>query len=278
VSQRDLFASDLDETAEKASKPQPSAPTTELRFGRWEDVLSDVTCDALIVDAPYSERTHSGHDGGIGATGRAGKGCINRSTGQVEKGWQRRALTYSAWSPDNVRDFVAHWAPRTRGWFVSITDSELYPAWRDALAVTGRLVFSPLACVEPGSRVRLSGDGPSQWSCWIVVARPRTQEFHAWGTLPGAYVIPPGFKETGGAKKAVVGGKPLHLMQSLVRDYSRAGDLVCDPCAGAGTTLLAARLEGRSAIGAECLADHYAIAEKRLSRPYTPQLFSEGEP
>ena len=35
--------------------------SADLRLGRWQDVLQDVTCDALIVDAPYSERTHDGH-------------------------------------------------------------------------------------------------------------------------------------------------------------------------------------------------------------------------
>lgn len=46
-------------------------------------------------------------------------------------------------------------------------------------------------------------------------------------------------------------GKPEWLMRALVRDYSRAGDLVCDPLAGYGTTLHAAIAEGRRAIGSE---------------------------
>lgn len=35
--------------------------TIELRCGRWQDVLADVTqCDAVITDPPYSDKTHSG--------------------------------------------------------------------------------------------------------------------------------------------------------------------------------------------------------------------------
>lgn len=246
----------------------------DLRFGRWEDVLSDVECDALIVDAPYSARTHSGHDGGTGSANRAEPGRVNRSTGQVEKGWKRRAITYSAWTRDDACAFVASWAPRTRGWFVSITDHVLAPAWAEALELAGRYVFLPIACVEPGSRVRLTGDGPTQWSTWCIVARPKAAPFHKWGSLPGAYVVPLGEREVGGGRKPVVGGKALWLMRTLVRDYTRRDDLVCDPCAGGGTTLLAAASLGRRAVGAECMKEHFDIAQKRISRGWQPSIFN----
>jgi site-specific DNA-methyltransferase (adenine-specific) len=244
----------------------------DLRLGDYREVLADVECDALIVDAPYSSDTHSGHDGGMGRPGNEDIGRI-RADGRTTYHVARRRLNYSAWTPEDVAAFVTWWAPRTRGWFVTITDHTLGPAWADALADAGRYVFSPLACVEPGSRVRLAGDGPAQWSCWCVVARPVS--LSRWGSLPGAYVVPRGAREVGAARKAVVGGKPLWLMQALVRDYSRPGDLVCDPCAGAGTTLLAAAIEGRRAVGAEMMAEHHALAIKRFARGFTPSLFSE---
>jgi site-specific DNA-methyltransferase (adenine-specific) len=230
--------------------------SADLRLGRWQDVLADVECDALIVDAPYSERTHSGHS--ETAAGHAGAGG---------DGANRREISYGSWSAGDVCSFVAHWAPKTRGWFVSVTDHVLAPAWAAALEATGRLVFYPLPFVAPGSRVRLAGDGPSSWTCQIIVARPRSRAFAKWGTLPGAYVLPSG--ESG---NAVMGGKPLWLMRALVRDYTRTGDLVCDPCAGGGTTLLAALMEHRRAVGSECLQEHYDIARKRLSRGYTPSF------
>lgn len=234
--------------------------TIDLRLGRWQDVLADVECDALIVDAPYSERVHSGH----------GTMARDVASGPLTyDGGKRRDINYAAWGTSDVFGFVEHWAPRTRGWFVSITDTELAPHWSAALEASGRYVFSPLAFVAPGSRVRLTGDGPSQWSCWIVVARPKDRDFKRWGTLPGAYVLPPG---EGG--NAVIGGKPLWLMRALVRDYSRPGDLICDPCAGGGTTLLAAAIEGRRAVGAECLPEHYEIARKRIAKGHTPDMFA----
>lgn len=223
----------------------------DLRLGRWQDVLSDVECDTLIVDAPYSDKTHSAYS--IFADGNSLKG--------------HREIGYASWSAQDVSEFVAAWAPRVNGWLVSVTDHVLAPAWADSLEASGRYVFAPLPMVESGSRVRLAGDGPSSWTCWIIVARPRS--LRHWGTLPGAYIGP-------SERKPVMGGKPLRLMRALVRDYSRPGDLVCDPCAGGGTTLLAALTEGRRAVGAEMDPAHYDIARKRLAKGYTPPLFADS--
>ena len=43
--------------------------------------------------------------------------------------------------------------------------------------------------------------------------------------------------------------KPILLLERIIRLLSAPGDLVVDPCCGSGTTLVAARLEGRRAIG-----------------------------
>ncbi len=236
--------------------------SADLRLGRWQDVLADVTCDALIVDAPYSARTHDAH-------GRDDKSA--RAMPDPKKA--PKPINYACWDADDVDAFVDRWAPSTRGWFVSITDHSLAPAWSNALERHNRYVFSPLAFVAPGSRIRLAGDGPSQWSCWIVVARPRNATFHKWGTTPGGYVLP----RQQESEQLVIGGKPLWLMRSLVRDYTRPGDLVCDPCAGGGTTLLAALTEGRGAVGAEMDPAHYEIARKRLAAGYTPPLFFDDD-
>jgi DNA modification methylase len=55
-------------------------------------------------------------------------------------------------------------------------------------------------------------------------------------------------------------------MSDIVRDYSRPGDLVVDPYAGAGTTLLAAHRIGRRAVGAEMDQGRFELARERLDR------------
>jgi site-specific DNA-methyltransferase (adenine-specific) len=215
--------------------------------------------DALISDPPYSERTHVGHDTGSASANKASKN-------------QRRAIGYEPWTPGDVEAFVGAWSPRVRGWFAVMTDHVLAPAWESSLAAHGRYVFAPLQYMQPGSRVRISGDGPSLWSITVVVARPSTAAYARWGSLPGGYVLPRGLAERGAAS-TVVGGKPLWIMRELVRDYTRRGDLIVDPCAGGATTLIAARSEGRHSVGAELDPATYELARKRIVRPYPLGLF-----
>lgn len=55
--------------------------------------------------------------------------------------------------------------------------------------------------------------------------------------------------------------KPVELMRQLVESSSAFGETVLDPFAGVGSTLVAAVLEGRRAIGIE-LEPHYALIAK----------------
>lgn len=227
----------------------------DLRHGDYREVLADVTCDLMLVDAPYSARTHGGHDGAT---------RVERFMRHGGDECERRAIDYAGWTPDDVRECIEFFAPRTRGWMVSITDHVLAPAWAEAMAVSGRYVFAPLPWYAPGSRVRLAGDGPSSWTCWIVVGRPRSGSHRdgtpwtKWGTLPGGYYHTQ-------ESSFIVGNKPLGLMTDLVSDYSRVGDVVCDPCAGSATTLIAARNAGRIAVGAEVDPGTHALALDRIA-------------
>ena len=63
-----------------------------------------------------------------------------------------------------------------------------------------------------------------------------------------------------------MGGKPVALMSALVRDYSRAGDTVIDPCMGAGTTGLACLMAGRNFIGIERDEATFQLACERIQR------------
>lgn len=228
-----------------------SADAYDLRCGRYQDVLTDIEVDAVIADPPFGERTHAAW-----ATPQKRRSAGNgRGVPTI-----RKAITYDAWTPGDVHAFVEAWSHRTRGWIVALTSHDLTNAWQSAFDAAGRYSFAPLPCVTWGGSVRLSGDGPSSWTVWLMAARPKTRTFFTWGTLPGAYSV----DKTGGTENGGGRGKPLDLMRAIVADYSRPGDLVCDPCAGYGSTLAAALQKGRRAIGSEVDPAVYAEARVRL--------------
>lgn len=218
----------------------------ELRCGDWREVLADVTeRDAVIADPPYSERTHSGQ-------------CTVRNDGAG-----LTPISYAAIDETlPLRDMAKLATPN--GWTVFLSDSVLTEPWRLAAESLGRVGFAPVPCVLRGMTVRLSGDGPSSWAVYANVSRPKS--LAKWGTLPGAYAGTPG-------ERYHIGGKPIWLMRAIVRDYSRPGDLIVDPYAGGGATLLAAAIEGRRAIGAELDPETFKKAVRRLEAGYTPGLF-----
>lgn len=218
-----------------------------LYLGSCEDVLPTIGKVAhIITDPPYSERTHAGHD--ASARGHLGAGKDNAD---------RANLGYGALSPEAVGTVADAFCAACDGWVIWMTDWTLAPHIGAALERNGRYIFAPVPYHHPGRSVRLSGDGPSSWTDWIMVSRTAAQ--HRWGTLRGGYVAGPGWDD-----KVRMGGKPTRLMRLVVTDYSRPGELVCDPFMGAGTTGVACMMENRDFIGIEIDEPTFDIACRRI--------------
>ena len=198
--------------------------------------------DHIITDPPYSERTHERHD---------------ENSQKRRDGADARELGYSALSEASAEDLASIFHDATDGWVVWLTDAELAPCIRRAFDALRRTTFPPLPYFHSGRSVRLAGDGPCSWTDWIVVAR--TKALNKWGTLRGGYIASEGWND-----KERMGGKPTRLMQLVVSDYSRAGEVVCDPFMGAGTTGVACAKEGRDFIGIEIDPAAFDIACRRI--------------
>lgn len=90
-----------------------------------------------------------------------------------------------------------------------------------------------------------------------VMPGVRTNLYHPRSILKFA-------NRSGGSKSLHPTQKPLELMEWLVRTYSNPGDLILEPFAGSGSTLVAAARNGRRAIGIEQSREYCDTIAKRI--------------
>ena len=58
--------------------------------------------------------------------------------------------------------------------------------------------------------------------------------------------------------------KPVGLLANLISSVTKPGDLILDPFAGSGSTLVAAKKTGRRFIGIELDDDYFVTAQRRI--------------
>lgn len=214
-----------------------------LLLGRWRDVLGDAEPDAIICDPPYSARTCKGQRSAGGDGPRA-------------------KITYVALSEQEQHAFAEWAAARTRRWVAICCDHAQVPLY-DAIfgADASWLTFAPVPIIKRGAAPRMGADGPPPHAEWLYVARRRRRlERSEKRARKGWYEM----RQVRGAP--LVGTKALDTMREIVRDYSEPGDLVVDPFAGLGTTLSAALLEGRRALGSEVDPATHAAALQHMEK------------
>jgi site-specific DNA-methyltransferase (adenine-specific) len=251
----------------------------DLRLGRWEDVLADVErVDAVITDPPFSLRQHAGYVSGSDMTEASrrrleGVKRRNRAEGRPQYSGTVRpgGVPYAPLDKDAVARSVCAWLCWEPAWILTFGDHITQAWWRMHLEAAKWYTFAPVVWVKADPSPRFQGDGPASACEYITVSRPRRKT--TCGSLPG-YYFGNIAKANGPEGKIVTGQKPLWLMRAIIRDYTKPGDVVCDPYAGGGTTLLAAAIEGRSAIGAEMDEETHEKAKARLDAGYTPNMFA----
>lgn len=238
----------------------------ELFLGEWQDTLNhieDRSVDAVITDPPDTKRTKIGYRSSSGQPAAATKGGYN--------------IPYAAIVPEEVEE-LCEWVDRVcRWWFVCFND-HTGSAWiRDAMVARDWYVFAPVVWVKRNPVPRFNADGPTCSAEHITVARrkvilPKERR----GSRPGDYRTT--VVSNLGPDLIVTGQKPVDLMRRIIRDYTIPGDLIVDPYAGSGTTLAAARVEGRSCLGSEIDPTRHGLASKRISLAFTPSLFPSTSP
>lgn len=218
-------------------------------------------CDVCITDPPYGAAVHT--QGRRVKTRNGGREVIIKP------------IQYPPLSDGQIHQMGGLIAKATKRWIVVFTQAEQTHLWLEALVAGGARYVRTGCWWITDAQPQITGDRPGVGWLPFVVAygskgrmrwSGRSVDKGGNGRAWARYMGPS--RDRGGdlgATKLVDGQKPLWLMRDVVADYSEEGELVLDPFAGAGTTLLAAAQLGRRAAGFEVDEGRWALARERLS-------------
>ena len=197
--------------------------------------LPDNSVDLIVTDPPYDDDTHKG----------------GKFTGAIEFG---NVDFDSIDIIPTIYDFLRI----AKKWVVIFVPIETlgsikkhYPCEYIRGGIWDRIVNSP----------QISGDRPAQAVEGIAILHNGGRKIWNGGGRAGIWraMVERGMKQHRTQK-------PISLMVGLVSDFSQSSDLILDPFAGSGTTLVAAKQLGRRYIGIEIEPKYVEIARTRLAQ------------
>ncbi len=219
--------------------------------------LPDASFDALITDPPYCS-------GGIANTDRTNQTARQKyvrtdsASGRAMADFpdQRDQRSFTLWSSFWMSEALRLVKPG--GQALVFTDWRQLPAVSDALQCAGWRWRGVVVWAKTGARPQPGFANAAEYVLWA--SNGVIPADHRPPCLPGVYTL----SSPRGAARQHITAKPLELMRHLVRTVPEGGT-VLDPFAGSGTTIAAARLEGRDGLGIEGSPVYAEIATKRLA-------------
>lgn len=224
-------------------RPYYDDGTVTLYHGDCRDVLPTLDrVDHVITDPPYSEASHAMHDAG-------------KRWAEDQDGLERATLRFTAIDGPFLSAVLT--AVEVERWAIFTMDERL-SAWLQLNTPEGWRYVRTGIWDKPGSMPQFTGDRPAMGYEPVVIMH-RSGGRMRWN----------GGGKAGIWRHSVVHGehpteKPLALYRAFIADFTDPGDLILDPFAGSGTTLLAAQIEGRKAIGIELEEKWCEVTANRL--------------
>lgn len=201
-----------------------------------------VEADVTITDPPFDANTHK--------QAKTNKGGPHAT----------KAVGFAAFTVDDLRASLALAARVTRRWVVASVDYRHAVAFHDDPPEGLRLLRIGV-WTKTNPMPQVSGDRPGQgWEAIAFLHRTDTKPKWNGGGRSSVWHLP--VEQNQGHPTA----KPLVMVREWVRLFSEPGDLVLDPFLGSGTTLRAAKDEGRRGVGIELDRAYCDLARARLSQ------------
>lgn len=216
-----------------------------LYHGDCREVLADLedqSVDCVITDPPYTDRTH-------------GQAKTNKGSGHGVK-----AIGFAAFAEAQLQESLRSCARVTRRWVIATLDYA-HAFALDAEPPEGLRSLRVGVWVKTNPMPQISADRPGQgWEAILFMHRADVKPAWHGGGKSGVWLHPVVQNE---GHPTV---KPLPMVSDWVRLFTDPGDTILDPFAGSGTTLRAAKDEGRKAIGVELDERYCEVIAKRLAQ------------
>ena len=237
-----------------------------LYLGRCEDVLPTLAVDHIVSDPPYEDELHK-------AFGKK----IDRNDGDHLPRSVNMLTPLEFEGINGIRaDVSSLCVAASSGWVILFTLAEGVRAWRDDLQAAGARWDTTCFWIKPDSAPRFNGQGPARGAECFVTCWAGTG-YRVWnaGGKRGVYT----HCVNTGRQGEHPTEKPLPLMQEILGDFTRAGQVVCDPFMGSGTTGVACLRMGRKFVGVEKDPKWFDLSCRRIEEAYRqPRLFDEPTP
>lgn len=214
--------------------------------------LPDKSVDHVICDPPFASDIYERGGTSQHQTTTTGKspGMILMKAGGIG--------SLDAVLDDSVREM----ARVARRWALVFVDVESVGRVREAMQRHGLRWVRAGAWVKTDPMPSFSGDRPAQGYEALCIGHAKAKGKMRWNGGGKAAVWTFGLCKSERPDHPCP--KPIPLMEALVRDFTDAGETICDPFAGSGTTGAACKRLGRNFIGWEKDPKYHAIAVKRI--------------
>lgn len=228
-----------------------------LYLGDCREILPTLgAVDHVISDLPYEDELHK-------AVGR-----IRRKDGREMVG----TLGFDGINATRA-EIAKQIVTASEGWAILFTLAEGVRAWRDDIQAAGGKFDTTLFWIKPDASPRFNGQGAARGAECAVTAWCG-KGYRSWnsGGKRGVYT----HLVNKGRQGEHPTEKPLSLMCELFQDFTRPGQLICDPFMGSGTTGVAAVKCGRRFIGIEQNEKWFDLSCRRIGEALSrPDLFIE---
>lgn len=217
------------------------------------DCLEILPClgkvDHVISDPPYEDELH-------------------KAVGKIRRNDGRKMVDDLGFSGINSRrsEITNASVDISDGWLILFSLAEGVRAWRDDIQAAGGKYDTCLAWVKPDASPRFNGQGAARgFECAVTAWCGKGYRSWNAGGKRGVYTHCVNGPSRQGEHPTE---KPISLMAEILSDFTNAGQLICDPFMGSGTTGVACARSARKFIGIEQDQKYFDIACNRISDAY----------